>query len=100
MALSRNARRRNAKLRVARRETDAANSKAVLTRRATVNANLSRPLNKRTLERTATGLVSSLYLGTAKSVGFTRRDTSSRGKAPLSVPSRKDWAVRGNQLRD
>ena len=44
MAISRNARRLASKLRVARRETDAANSALVASRKAIVRDNLSRPM--------------------------------------------------------
>ena len=43
-----------------------------------VKANLSQPLRGK---RTPHGLVSSIYSGTAKSVGFTNPDRSSRGVA-------------------
>jgi len=96
MAMSRNARRLASKLRNARREADAANSAEVLARRNIVNRNLSRPIRG----GKSNGMVSSVYTGCAKSLGFSHRKSVSRGEAPLGKPQRGDWAIRGNQLRD
>ena len=97
MAMSRNARRLASKLRTSRQETDAANSAAVLARRAQVNANLSRRKGR---SGGSSGLVSSVYTGAAKSLGYSKRRPVSRGEAPLSARHKNDWAVRGNQIRD
>jgi hypothetical protein len=78
MALSRNARRLNAKLRAGRVACDAANSAMVRERQATVRANLSNP---RRGERTKVGLVSSIYSATAKPVGFSHPLRWTKGAA-------------------
>lgn len=68
MAMSRNARRLAAKLRNARRETDALNSEAVRERNAKVRENLSRSPRR----EHSSGLVSAIYSGAGNPVGFTR----------------------------
>lgn len=94
--VTRNQRRRSARIRNALRETDKANSEAVLERRAIVNRNLSSP--KRYAH--SGGQVSSVYSGAAKSLGYSTRKSVSQGVAPLPNRQKTDWCVRGNQRRD
>ena len=78
MALSRNARRLNAKKRATLRATDAANTAMVLARRDTERRNLSNP---RRGSRSEAGLVSSIYSAVAKPVGYSRPMRWTKGAA-------------------
>lgn len=74
MALSRNARRKASKVRVNRREAEAHNNALVIARREARRNPVKGPL-----ERTPSGLVSSLYSGAARPVGYTKPQSFSRG---------------------
>ena len=88
MALSRNARRLKSKCRKARETCDMVNTLAVLSRREIVKGNLSRSPSR---ERSG-GLVSQIYSGAARPMGYTRNKRPTTGAANTGTSGGKPIA--------